>query len=214
MCSKSIPKFNQKSTQPSCYETSFNDRKWEQNDSERRPKSDECTQKGTQKNAKNRKRHDAKTKVGKVSKNDTKMTPERVPKSVFLPIQVISSSLLTFQSVALSTSESKNRRWWLGRSKRGYVWKKTKLWPEGGQKGSQQPDLGTLFGVIFWYFSHLGFRIVSISVLAFFCALLDAFVGFGSPSGDHFAIISDLWTMFFPNMFLASMFDRFWDGFW
>jgi hypothetical protein len=47
----------------------------------------------------------------------------------------------------------------------------------------------------------------------FFDALLGAFVGFGSPFGDHFALIFRSLNDVFHNMICASIFDRLWDGF-
>jgi hypothetical protein len=48
----------------------------------------------------------------------------------------------------------------------------------------------------------------------FFHALLGAFVRFGFPFGDHFAFIFRSLNDVFPNMICASIFNRFWDGFW
>jgi hypothetical protein len=43
----------------------------------------------------------------------------------------------------------------------------------------------------------------------FFGALLDAFVGFGSPFGDHFALIFRSLNVACPDMIFALICDRF-----
>ena len=146
-------------------------------------------------------------------------------KSMFLSIQVSSSLsfylsiyLLTFQSVALIKSESQTEDGYLGAPGEGTSGKKTKLWPEGGQKGSQKPDLGTLFGVIL--VSCVGIVPTLVFASCFICfggfvgALLGAFVGFGSPVGDHFAFIFRSLNDVFPNQIFALIvvihFRRLW----
>ena len=85
----------------------------------------------------------------------------------------------------------------------------------GGSKREQKTDVDTLFGVILVAFSDICPTLVFASYLFRFWqvvgALLGAFVGFGSPFRDHFALNFRSWIDVLPNMIFALIFDRFWN---
>jgi hypothetical protein len=99
------PKIDHKSMQRSCQEKQRSTiGKWEQNGPQKETRIRRMHPKGHQKTRQNRKIHDAETKVGKVSENDTKMTPKRCPNLVCgfhfdLPRVTISLAIRVFHYV-------------------------------------------------------------------------------------------------------------------
>jgi hypothetical protein len=124
---------------------------------------------------------------------------------------------LAFQPVALITSESKTEDGDLGAPSEGTSEKKRNWYPREVKKGAKN-QIWAPFSVSFWchflihflpWFPHRVF----FGFGGFVGALLGAFVGFGSPFGNHFALIFRSLNVAFPDMILASICDRFWDGF-
>ena len=87
-----------------------------------------------------------------------------------------------------------------------------KLWSKRAQKGSQMSDVGTLLGIILLSFSGSLPSLVLASIIFSFLPVSEdlfvAFVGFGYPFGDHFALIFRSLKGAFPSIVFALIFPH------